>query len=152
MKTNYRKRVARAACLAGILLAGNVSWAQDTPPWPEVAALDDDALDQLRGGFDWGEGLKISFGWVRTVAINGETVHQARFAMPDMSRMRAEQAALWTEAATVLPATVVQNSLSNQQISTLTEINATVNSLGLMKSLNASGVLRESLLDSVVSR
>jgi hypothetical protein len=152
MKTNYCERVASAVCLAGVLLAANVSWAQDTLHWPEVAVLHDDTLDQLRGGFDGGTGLKIAFGWVRTVAINGETVHQARFTMPDTSQIGAEQAGIWAEAATALPATVVQNSLSNQQISTLTEINATVNSLGLMKSLNASGVLRESLLDSMVGR
>jgi hypothetical protein len=46
-------------------------------------------------------------------------------------------------------ATVVQNSLNNQDIRTLTQINAGVNSLGILHAINTQGALRDALIGAV---
>jgi hypothetical protein len=49
-------------------------------------------------------------------------------------------------------ATVVQNSLNNQNIQTLTQIDAGVNSLGMLHAINTQGVLRDALMGAVGPR
>ena len=45
--------------------------------------------------------------------------------------------------------TVVQNTLNNQKIQTVTLINATVNSLQIIKSMNIGSSLRGAMIDSL---
>ena len=55
--------------------------------------------------------------------------------------------------ATPPPAgTLIQNSLNDQHIKTLTIINTGVNSLGLLKALNTQTVLNDALLGALGSR
>ena len=135
-------------------------------------ALDDAALDALRGGFDIGNGLRVSFGFMRSIAINGEQVSQTSFHFPDLQNITPDQARIAGEAmsqagviqvgrhnvvaasdaiaqSALSGATIVQNSLNNQHISSLTEINTAVNSMGLIKSMNAQSALQEALLGSL---
>ena len=51
-----------------------------------------------------------------------------------------------------LSGAVIQNTLSNQNIQTLTTINASVNSLGLFKSMNLGATLNNALMNSVRPR
>ena len=48
--------------------------------------------------------------------------------------------------------TIVQNSLNNQSIRSLTTINATVGSLGVLKSLNTQSALRDALISAIPIR
>ena len=134
----------------------------------EWVPASNEQLDSARGGFVLDTGLSVSFGIIRTVTINGNLVNRTSFDLPDITRISADQARLVntvlgesglvqsgsgnfidTAAVAGLNAgTVIQNSLSDQQIQTLTVINTGVNSLGLMKSLNTQSVLRDSLLGS----
>jgi hypothetical protein len=134
----------------------------------EWAAVSDEKLGRARGGFDAAPGLAVSFGIVRSVSINGEIVTRTAFNLPDLARITPEQAkaasAALAEANIVqngpgnvvganirsqsTTGTIIQNSLSNQKIQSLTVINTEVNSLGMMKSMNALGVLRDSLFGS----
>ena len=146
----------------------------DSPQW---VALDDPVLDTMRGGFDMGSGLKVSFGFVRTVAINGDMVRRTSFNFPDLKAITPDQARMAGEAMaqggvvqngrnnvvvasdnavvstnaakvepTMAAASIVQNSLNNQHISTLTQINTGVNSMGMIKSMNAQSILKDALL------
>jgi hypothetical protein len=156
-------------CLAHqpILLPQGIETRQDAK-LEQVLAVDDATLASLRGGFDWGQGLRVSFGLVRTVAINGELVHTTRLYVPDMAGMVQKKGAIHGHSSDLPVApnlvqigsnnmallsegvqaatTIVQNSLNNQQISTLTEINTVVNSLSLIQSLNARATMQEALL------
>lgn len=139
----------------------------DASAWPVAS---DAELDALRGGFDSGDHLAVSFGLVRSVSINGELVSETRFVLPDLAHVTAEQAQVVSAAlgsaqivqnglgnqldrqsdlAQHALATVVQNSLNNQAIRTLTVIDAGVNSLGLLQSLNTQGTLRDALIGAL---
>lgn len=138
----------------------------------EWTAASEQQLDDLRGGFEAASGLMVSFGIVRTVSINGDFVHRTSFNLPDVGKITAEQArmanAAMGEAALVqngagnmvdagvqsqleagtLTGTLIQNSLNDQKLQTLTIINTGVNSLGLWKSINSQRVLNDALLDT----
>jgi hypothetical protein len=168
------------ACLCAVLWAAGGALADEPQAWsPPVlvasawAVADDAVLDALRGGFEIPSlipGLAVSFGFVRTVTINGDLVSQARFQLPDLSRISVDQARQVSDAlaqaklvqnglgnsvsgAAVLPAlagaTVVQNTLSNQAIQTLTQIDAGVNSLGILRSINTRGALQDALIGAL---
>lgn len=180
----------RRGCVCALLWAAGAALADDSPapaaqaqvpPLRALAsaslfvasawhAVDDAVLERLRGGFELsslGAGLAVSFGFVRSVVINGDLVSQTRFSLPDLAHISNDQARLVSDAlaqahvvqnglgnsvgAGELPAslaatTVVQNSLNNQHIQTLTQIDAGVNSLGLLRSMNAQGALRDALM------
>ena len=75
--------------------------------WTPVS---DARLAQARGGFDIGNGLMASFGFDRTVTINGVTTTIANVQIPDISKMTKDQAQA-LEAAT--RAQLVQNGPGN---------------------------------------
>ena len=132
-------------------------------------AVKDEQLDNTRGGFDVGPGLNVSFGIVRTITINGDLINRTSFDLPDVTRITAEQAKTVNTAIAesgfiqngasnfvdagfrsgLTGGTIIQNSLNDQRIQTLTVINTGVNSLGLLKALNTQGVLNDALFGSV---
>jgi hypothetical protein len=179
MKFSVLRRTRWWLFAVGALATSMQCWAnqpdsemQEPAVLEQVLAVDDATLEALRGGFDWGQGLRVSFGLVRTVAINGELVHTTRFNVPDIARMvqrdaatdayqpesllmppnvvqnGANNVALLSESISAAT-TIVQNSLNNQQISTLTEINTVVNSLSLIQTLNARTTMQEALLGGI---
>lgn len=157
---NYVCRYAATYMLGvfgGQVLASDAVLVADQHPVYYGEALDDAMLDAFRGGFDMGNGLRISFGIMRSISINGELVSRTGFNFPDLKSMTPAQANHTVNTAeqvrVILPeltgAAIVQNSLNNQRISTLTEINTAVNSMALIKSMNASSTLQDALLGSV---
>jgi hypothetical protein len=160
------------ACCALSLVTG---WAHaaDTPgadaaPGAAWQAVDAARLDAARGGFQLASGLAVGLGIERTVAINGELITQTRFAIADMRQLTPEQATLAREALSsvqliqdgrmagapaqpgvawgaTLGATLIQNSLDNQRIDSRTVIDASVNTLGSLKSLNFSSSVLDAL-------
>src|SRR5450830_136650 len=74
-------------------------------------AASDDQLDDLRGGFETPSGLVVSFGFVRTVSINGDLVNRTSFDLPDLSKITAEQASI--ASASIAQAALVQNGNGN---------------------------------------
>jgi len=121
--------------------------------WVPVSA---GQLDNVRGGFDFGNGLVASFGIDRAVYINGTLVTSTKIDIPDIAHITAAQAkalASATATATVVQngpgnsfdpsafshsvaATVVQNTLNNQNIDTVTTLNISVNNLNMFRGLN----------------
>lgn len=127
-------------------------------------SVGDRALDGLRGGFDVGGGLLVSFGITRAVYINGEMVAQTSLNFGRISNLTAAQAAQLSRQMAALnvvqngpgnsvePAsngtavgTIIQNTLDNQHIVNQTVINASSNASGMMKSLNTQGTLNDAL-------
>lgn len=126
-------------------------------------------LDKARGGFSLDSGLNVSFGIIRTVTINGDMVSRTSFDLPDITSISPDQARLvntalghtgviqsgsgnFIDPATVMDlngGTLIQNSLNDQQIQTLTVINTGVNSLALLKSINTQDVLTDALVRAV---
>jgi alpha/beta superfamily hydrolase len=140
--------------------------AADSALW---TAVDDSTLDAMRGGFDFGAGLMVSFGIERAVTINGVLVTSTTINVGDLTRVTPEQAAQVNRQAAAMnlvqngpgntvtlsgselsaPGTIIQNTLNNQHIQSQTVINASSNALGLMKTLNTLTSLREALSNSV---
>ncbi|MGE8471936.1 MAG: hypothetical protein ACN6QC_11840, partial [Paraburkholderia hospita] len=128
----------------------------EDPNWSSktTVAISEEKLDTMRGGFDVANGLKVSFGVSRMAVVNGNLVTQTSFNIPDLSNMTTQQAQSLAAAnigsllqngggniaqqgsVQGLSGAVIQNTLSNQNIQALTTINASVNSLGLFKSMN----------------
>ena len=231
-----RALVAALACAVGSAQAAQALPALAPGFVPESwQAASDAQLDALRGGFEIRPNLSVSFGFVRSVTINGDLVSEISFHLPDLSNISADQARMVSEAltkaniiqngignrvgaslaGTLLPAgavqppkgapsstvaeaaavaspvavapppstptpsapsvpaaqvaptlptsvalvpmapmvpaavTVVQNTLDNQAIKSMTVIDAGVNSLGLLRSINVQTVLKDALMGAI---
>lgn len=150
------------ACLAARANAAPAGWA----------AVDAATLAALRGGFITASGLEVSLGIERLVSINGVVVSRTSFQLADLGRLSAEQArqtgatlssikliqngdANMVHAA--LPqagpgGAIIQNSLDDQRIQSSTVINASANSIGLLKTLNFQGSLADAIARSAGAR
>ena len=120
------------------------------------------------GGFNPAvRGLSLSLGIERVVSVNGEIMARTNIAIPDLAAMTAEQARLTQDALGAarmiqiggnnyaaadlnLPngATLVQNTLSGQDIRTATTISSTVNSMSLIKDINFQSTIRDAVVRS----
>lgn len=123
----------------------------------------------MRGGFDAGTSLQVSFGIQRAVYINGNLVTSTSINIPDVGQITAAQAsalAAVTNTVNVIQngpgnsfdpsslthatgATVIQNSLNNQNIQTLTTVSAAVNTLDAFKNSNFQNTLQSALTGSL---
>lgn len=132
-------------------------------------ALADSKLDELRGGFETDGGLKVSFGIERAVYINGNLVTSTSLNVADLSKLTAGQIqTMGLDRATLgiiqsgpnntfspgqfgasSVATVIQNTLNDQRIQGITQINATVNSLDLIRKSNIQQNIQSALADSI---
>lgn len=178
MQSHLKQGVCVAVCL-GVVGMAHAQDARLNDRAPFVAsswvAAEDSVLDQLRGGFEidlMGSNLLVSFGFVRSVTINGELVSRIQFSLPDLAHITADQArqvsdalaqtkviqsglgnsvasSSSTAAAGLASATVVQNSLNNQNIQTLTQVDAAANSLQSLRSILVQGTLRDAILGSI---
>ncbi len=135
----------------------------------DLVSLSNSKLDQMRGGFETPTGLTISFGIERAVYINGNLVTTTSLNVSDLSKLSAgaAQAAGLSGASlgliqngqgnTFAPgqiaassvATVIQNTLNDQKIQGITLINATVNSLDLIRRSNVQSSILNGLTDSL---
>ncbi len=129
-------------------------------------AVSDSQLDAVRGGFDSGNGLLASFGLQRLVYVNGNLANETRVNIPDIAHMTRAQASALAAATAVnvvqvgpgnrfdptslhsFGGTVIQNSLDNQHIQSITTLDTSVNSLATFRSLNLQDSLQSALLNS----
>ncbi|WP_295957858.1 hypothetical protein [Rhodoferax sp.] len=133
----------------------------DSGIWHTVS---DRTLDQLRGGFDVGGGLLVSFGITRTVYINGALITETSLNVGDLAKLTPAQAlqlngqlhglnlvqngpgnTVPANLANIGAGTIIQNTLNNQQINVQTMINASSNGLGMVRSMNAQGTINDAL-------
>lgn len=140
---------------------------RSNPFGDQRVALDEKRLDGVRGGFV-GDGLNISFGIERAVYVNGVLVTSTSLNMSDLGRMTAGRGTTSFDAGTIAlvqsgagnlvttgtmssatMGTIVQNTLDGQKIQSVTVINASVNSLGVLRNLNFQSSLRGAVIDSL---
>ena len=168
-----------ARCLIGLyaLLIGTVSLAHaeaslekaETPLWMTVS---NKRLDKMRGGFDLGLGMMVSFGISRATYINQELVTSMTLQLGDLSKLTILQAQqlgqqinlqpqivqngsgnVVDSGATTLPlGTYVQNTLNNQVLRTQTVIDITTNGLGVLKNANFQTMLQDALTNALGRR
>ncbi|WP_266181464.1 hypothetical protein [Dyella humicola] len=132
-------------------------------------AVSEDTLDDMRGGFDLGNGLVASLGIDRAVYVNGDLVTSTSFNIPDISHITTTQAAALNTALNSVSltqvgpnntfdpgslghttaATVIQNTLNNQNIQSITTINASSNSLNAFRQANFQSALQQAELQSL---
>lgn len=136
-------------------------------------AVNEADLDNMRGGFDIEDvGLKVSVGIQRAVYINGNLSTTTGFNIPNVGKLTNGQTRLSNPTTStinlvqngpgntfqpgpmpqVTTATVIQNTLDNQNVQSLTTINATANSLGMLKGINFQSSLQDALQNAVGSR
>jgi hypothetical protein len=163
----HLKPCVRLLCLTGLLAAAlpasaNVEWK----------AVDAATLDQARGGFIAPTGLTVALGIDRMVSVNGEVLAQTHIAIADLANISHAEAQQTSAALSsvklvqhgsdniylaplaqqALAGIVVQNSLDGQLIRTDTVISSTVNSMGLLKAINAQVSLGDALLHAAGNR
>lgn len=129
-------------------------------------AVNDAELDAMRGGFTTPDGLKVAFGIERAVYVNGSLVTSTSLNVTAAGATGAPAAVASGGAlalvqngsgnaflsGTVPPGsmgTVIQNTLNDQKIQNLTVINATVNSLQVLRDMNLQSALRSAVIDSL---
>jgi hypothetical protein len=158
-----RIRPLLAACCAAAVAwpCGAAAEGGGSRTW---LATNDSRLEEMRGGFGLLPGLNVSFGITRSVEINGQMVSTGGFQINNLRSIdlaTAEHLArqmasvnlvqngpgnvLLTEMGPGIPALVVQNTLNNQKIRTVTEINAASNAMNLLKGMNLTRTLNDAI-------
>lgn len=139
-------------------------------------AVESHLLDDSRGGFDTSLRLTLSFGIERAVYLNGALITTTSFNLPTMSGLGINEAGgtnmtrsnglpissvallqngtgnSFSAGSSNLPqaATVIQNTLNNQSIQSLTTINASANSLQLLRANTFQILLKDGIGQTVV--
>ncbi|MEO6353322.1 MAG: hypothetical protein ABI575_04600 [Oxalobacteraceae bacterium] len=75
---------------------------REQSPAQEWLAVSNNSLDDMRGGFDNGAGLLVSFGIERAVYINGNLTTSVSFNIPDVGKFAASQAQIAADQAKVV--------------------------------------------------
>ena len=137
-------------------------------------AASDRTLDTLRGGFDLGRGLMVSFGISRAVYVNGQLITSTTFRFGDLTSFTPQQAATLSQqissqsqaqivkngpgntmelsVGTVPLATYIQNTLNNQTIRNQTILDVTSNGMGIAKGLNLQATIDTAIADAIGTR
>ncbi|WP_334179451.1 hypothetical protein [Pseudoxanthomonas sp.] len=153
---------SRFAILLTALLSPAGVCGQGSELGAEWQAVDPGRLAQMRGGFQMPSGLMLSFGIERVVFLNGELTARIAVQIPDVARITPEQAQALADfnrglvvrigdgnrfdPAQAAGGLVIQNTLDDQDIRTLTRVEVGVDTLGAYQNLNASGALTDALI------
>ncbi len=142
------------AVLASAPVAACASGAGETADWVPV---DEDVLADARGGFDGGNGLLVSLSVDRVLSLNGNVIASGQLSTADAARpafqiARIGEGNALLQAAQPLAGLLLQNSANDQLIRSQTTIDATVNSLSILKHMNFGDSLRQSLSTAIVPR
>jgi hypothetical protein len=155
-----------------LALAGYAAPAAAAAPAGDWTAVNDEQLDQMRGGFTTAGGLQMSLGIERLVTINGEVVARSHFDLSDLNRLSDEQLRQTRDALSSVTliqnggdniyqagaashaaaGVVIQNTLNDQLIRSQTVISSTVNSASLLKTINFQGSLSDALARAAGAR
>lgn len=157
MHTGFAAGVAAAALVAfaGVALADDVAFGTDT-------AVSEAALDEVRGGLEIPENLRASVALERSAYVNGERVAHTSVRVADIGSMTTSEATAFAEGISTLviqsgPAntfslpdigaasTVIQNTLNDQHLVSLTTLNVEVNTLGAFREFNFQDGLTQAL-------
>jgi hypothetical protein len=161
----------RCAVVAAVTLVAGAAPGLAAAPAAWIA-VDSATLARHRGGLSTPAGLHVSLGVERLVSINGQLLSRTSFQIADIGMLGVEQARQTSAALSevkliqnggdnmmlagfssdMLAGTVIQNTLSDQRIDSRTVISASVNSVGLLKTINFQGSLSDAIARAVVPR
>ena len=157
-----RHPALRLALLLAVLLVPSGARGQGGELGTEWQPVDPARLAQMRGGFQMPSGMMLSFGIERVVFLNGELTARIAVQIPDVARITPEQAQALADfnrgmvvqigegnrfdPAQVAGGLVIQNSLDDQDIRTLTRIEVGVDTLGSYQILYVNGALTDALI------
>lgn len=170
--------ILRLMILGGLLAAAGVSRGDEPPPSQDSGddmwmTVSDRKLDDLRGGFDVGSGLMVSFGISRVVYINDQLVTSTGFQLGDVAKLSPAQASLLGQqlssmtgqvvqngpgnsvdpGALAVPfATYIQNTMNNQNIRVETVIQAATNGMSMLKNLNFQSLINDAVTSALANR
>jgi hypothetical protein len=176
--TKVKRKGWSIAGLCALLMTGasqaqtDLTQPRQTPQESVWLAASDHALSQLRGGFDLGAGLVVSFGISRAVYINEQLVTSTSLQVGDLNRLTPTQAAtlgqqvstqtqlvqngpgntLDAGALTIPLASYIQNTLNNQTIRSQTVIEVTSNGLSMVKNMNLQSTINQAITNAVGNR
>jgi hypothetical protein len=170
IKTWCQKSSLRVAMLLQLALASAGPVLAEPETLDELQAVNDRELDSMRGGYASSGGLEISFGIEQAVFIDGILQAVTTFNsgsatgnLPDprvvgqntglisasgVQLVLGGLAPMDTEAVRSHLFTVVQNSQDNKIIDNITQINATVSSLGIYREMNLLSSLQHQLINA----
>lgn len=151
---------SRLACLAVAMSASMLALGDDA--LSEAAAVPESALDRVRGGFEIPANLHAALRLERLVSANGEQVAHLAADIPDVGHMTVAEAESLARAAGTLviqggpdnafhlmelgpTATVIQNTLDDQQLVAVTTLDVQVNSLAAYREMAFQDGLRDGL-------
>lgn len=128
----------------------------------EWVPIDPDRLDEMRGGFELPSGQVLSFGIERAVYVNGELLASNTLRISDLSKVSAADVKAIAdfnqglvvqigdgnrfEPVKVPAGVVIQNTLDNQHIITVTRMDVGSNVLSSFQELNNASALHDSLI------
>ena len=157
--------------LAGATIAGHGLAGAPDIAFDPAQAVDPAALDELRGGFDLGNGIAVSLGIERIVTINGNVAERSQLELGDLGTLTSGTAKMSAATAgqvrliqngvgdlnvnlgsNALGGTFIQNTLNDQLIRNQTIINASVNARGMLQSMNFQSTLANALNTAVTGR
>ena len=158
-----------AEVVDGAEFAGAPAEAEAGEMWLAVSHRE---LDTLRGGFNLGDGLMVSFGISRVAYINEQLVASTTLQFGDITRLSAQQAARLGQQLMLQPqivqngpgnavqagavssplATVVQNTLNDQLVRTQTVINVSSNGLSALRNMNLQATIQSALTNALGRR
>jgi hypothetical protein len=155
-------RTHTIAVAAALFTSVGIAAFADDLAFSAATAVTQDALDEVRGGFEIPENLRASLSLERTAYVNGEQVAHSSVRVADIAHMTTAEASALAEAFTTLviqsgpantftmpdlgPAsTVIQNTLNDQHLVSLTTLNVEVNSLGAFREFNFQAGLAQTL-------
>lgn len=150
----------RLACLAVAMSASMLALGDDA--LTEAAAVPESALDGLRGGFEIPANLHASLRLERLVSANGAPIAHLAADVADVAHMTVAEAESLAHAAGTLviqggpnnsfqlmelgpTATVIQNTLNDQQLVAVTTLDVQVNSLAAYREMAFQDGLRDGL-------
>jgi hypothetical protein len=158
-----RARIWQHVALVGLAAGLSAAACADGFSFSSAASVADAALDEVRGGFETPTNLRASLTLERAAYVNGERVANISASVPDIANMSAAEATQLAAAAGTLlvqtgpnntfdvaglgPAsTVIQNTLNDQHLATLTTIGVEVNTLGAFRDMNFQDGLRDTVI------
>lgn len=152
--------VLLAACAAASMQAQALS-GQPTALGEAWKPIDPARLERMRGGFQLPSGQMLSFGIERVVYVNDVLVASVSVRIPDVAAIDPGQAQALAEfnrgivvqvgernrfdPAHVAGGVAIQNTLDNQTIRTVTNVEVGVGALGVLQGINSYGALGDAL-------
>ena len=122
--------IASVFLIACPVIADNLSLQNQEANLFEWSPVPDAKLSELRGGFVLGNGIIVDINFEKSIVQNGELVSHSYFQSPqDINLLSKDEFNL----SSILPSstlnTVLQNTLDNQTLSAITNIDITIKNL-----------------------